>query len=479
MQLEIQVESEVIVTRRDMVGVLEYAVLSGKKVNLISDMYIPGEIMEALLRQLNIVEYDKIFISCDYRCLKKEGLYSFYKEKVQASKYLHIGDNPDSDVVFAEKWGIDAALIKSGFRLLQESFLSHMISKAGTHNARCMVGLFTAGLFNSPFRETDQVKISCCRDLGWLFVAPIISEFMIWLGHEMQKEQYDGVLFAARDGYLIQKLYERMKNKCLNSSLPKGIYFLTSRALCTQAGIEDENDILWLASVKFHGSQQELLHYRFCLDKEDIMEPGEKEEAEYILWHKDKILAKALENRNNYLAYMMEQGIEAEKNYAFFDFVSSGTCQYYLERFVPFKISGKYFCQSITTDKRAEIEIDSLYVNSGIEKADSLLYQNYRYLETIMTSLLPSLHYIDNGQNAIYDQEVRNMQELQFVDEIHTAIEDYFKYFSSMCDWTEEIDMEIAERLYHLMNEEYVKTACKTIESMRLRDDWVREFVEI
>lgn len=478
MQLEIQVESEVIVVRREMVEVLKYAVLSGKKVNLISDMYLPGDIMETFLRQLDIVEYDKVFISCDYRCLKKEGLYLFYKEKVQAGTYLHIGDNPDSDIAFAEKWGINAVLIKSGYKLLQESIFAEIINRARTHNERCMAGLLAACLFNSPFSETGEARISCCKDLGWLFVAPLISEFIVWLGNEMQKEQYDGILFAARDGYLIQKLYDQMKSIRLNAFLPKGIYFLTSRALCTQAGIEDEKDILWLASVKFHGSRQELLRYRFCLDVEDIMEMNGKEEIEYVLLHEDKILAKASENRRNYLVYMMKQDIEANKNYAFFDFVSSGTSQFYLGKFVPFKITGKYFCRSITADEKAKIKIDSLYVNDGVEKADSLLYQNYKYLETIMTSLDPSLRYIDNGQNAIYDEEVRNTEELQFVHEMHAAIEDYFKYFSSMCNWDEKISMGIAELLYHYMENECVTISCKTLDSMRLRDDWVREFAE-
>lgn len=479
-KLEIQVESDVIVARKDMVKILRYAASLGKKINLISDMYLPGNIMERFLQQIGINGYDNIFISCDYRRLKSEGLYSFYKEKVQAATYLHIGDNADSDGVYAEKWGINTALIKSGYRLLRESAFGEIINKVNTHNERCMLGLFCACLFNSPFRETKKIQILCGKDLGWLFIAPIISEFIIWLGYEMQKESYDGILFAARDGYLIQKLYDWMKGIRINSAFPKGIYFLTSRALCTQAGIEDEKDIIWLASIKFHGTKQELLSYRFCLDNEDIIDWNEKEieETEYVLLHRDKILAKAFENRKNYLEYMNDQELRPGNKYAFFDFVSSGTCQYYLERFIPFKIRGKYFCRSITADKRAEMRIDSLYTNNGVEKADSLLYQNYRNLETIMTSLEPSLHYIDSSRRAVYDDEVRNSEELQLICDIQQAIEDYFKYFSAMCDWNEEVNMEIAETLYHYMEEPCVKVVCKSLNSIRLCDDWVREFAD-
>lgn len=481
MQLEVQVESEVIMPRKEMVGILDYARVSGKKVNLISDMYLPSDIMEDLLRQIGIQAYDNLFISCDYRKLKKEGLYSFYKEKVRVDRYLHIGDNTDSDIISAENWGIDTVLIKSGYGLLEKSVFSEIINMAGTHNERCMIGLFCACLFNSPFVKTEKMKISCCEDLGWIFIAPIISEFILWLGKEMQKEHYDGLLLAARDGYLIQKLYKQMQDAHSNTALPRGVYFLTSRALCTQAGIEDEKDITWLSLIKFCGSERELLHHRFCLDDKDILPlNGQKigKITEYVLLHKDKILAKASENRKNYLAYMEEHGVEPGRNYAFFDFVSSGTCQYYLGRFVPFKIKGKYFCRSVTSDEKAELEIDSLYVNDGVEKADSLLYQNYRYLETIMTSLEPSLHYIDDNRNAVYDEEVRSAEELQFVREVHLAIEKYFKYFIAMCDWSEEISVKIAEMLYQYMGAKHVEITCKTLNSMRLRDDWVGEYAE-
>ena len=480
MRLEIQAEADVIVPRKKMVEILNYAVWAGKRVNLISDMYLPSEIMEMLLRQVGISNYENLFISCDYRRLKKEGLFSFYREKIQAEAYLHIGDNPDSDICAAEKWGIDTVLIKSGYKLLEESVFASICNRVKTHNERCMAGLFCANLFNNPFAKTEQIKVTSDEDLGWLFIAPIISEFMLWLGKEVQKEEFDGVLFAARDGYLLQKLYYQMQKDCLDIIFPKGIFFLTSRAICTQTGIEDEEDIRWLATVKFNGSEQELLSHRFCLKAEVIKPLDETAENNvgYVLIHKKEILIQASENRRYYLQYMKNQGIEAGKKYIFVDFVSSGTCQYFLERFVPFKMKGKYFCRSITEDKKRKLKIDSLYINNGVEKADSIIYRNYRYLETIMTSPEPSLHHIDENLKVVYGIETRDKEELQFISDVHKSIEKYFEFFHNMCDWNEKISVEVAEELYQYMNEEHVEITCKTLDSMGLWDDWVREFAE-
>ena len=93
-----------------------------------------------------------------------------------------------------------------------------------------------------------------------------------------------------------------------------------------------------------------------------------------------------------------------------------------------------------------------------------------------MTSPNPSLCYIDEKMEPVYDEEMRNEEELQFIDKMHRSVEEYFRYFQVMCDWNEKIDAKIAEKLYQYMDESYFKITCKTLDSMRLRDDWVREF---
>lgn len=480
-RLELQVESEVIMPRREMIEILEYAFEINKQVSLITDMYLPESIMKEFLRQTGIWKYSHLLVSCDYRQLKQETLFSIYKEKVHAKRYLHIGDNPDSDIRAAQEWGIDTAFVKSGYRLLEESAFSNIYKRMKSHNARCMAGLFCARIFNSPFTKIAKVKISCCEDIGWLFIAPLISVFMHWLKKELTKGNYAGILFSSRDGFLPWKLYLQMQKTRKKDKLPESIYFLTSRALCTLVGIEDNNDIGWLAEIKFNGSEQDILKYRFCLENKDILPTpvsGINGMKEYVMLHRDKIVNRALELRKNYLVYMDKLGIKPGTKYAMFDFVSSGTCQYYLTRFISYVIEGKYFCRSVTEDGRAKLQIDSLYVNEGIEKADSILFKNYRCLETIMTSLTPALRYIDKDLNAIYDEETRSKEELQFIEEIHKAIEEYFRYYIAMCDWQEDIDMTMAEQLYQCMSDKNIEITCKTLDSMLLWDDWVRGFAE-
>ena len=44
-------------------------------------------------------------------------------------------------------------------------------------------------------------------DYGYGICAPLISKFAVWLYETIKKEAVDNILFAARDGYLMQTLY--------------------------------------------------------------------------------------------------------------------------------------------------------------------------------------------------------------------------------------------------------------------------------
>lgn len=500
MQLEIQTEKEVVLPRRDMAELFFYALKSGKKVTLITDMYLPETVMKELLETAGITEYGELFVSCEYRQLKQEQLFSIYKEAVPAKNYLHIGDNPNSDIAAAEQNGMDAVKIKKGLELLKESVFGKLPDMAEGWNEKCMTGLFCAGMFNSPFITPDEQGryiIESPEKEGALFIAPLVSKFMVWLSEELGKDSYDGVLFSARDGYLLQKLYKIM-NERMNKKLPPGRYFLSSRQLTVFTGIKEDKDIIWLSLVKFNGSKEELLRYRFCLSEDEILpeqeilskqqiisgeETSEEEmtgeknltATDYVLCHKDRIYDRVRELRGNYLEYMRELGLKEGGKYVFFDFVSSGTCQYYLNRIAPYELVGKYFCRSVNDDEKKSLNIDSLYVNDGVEKADSYLYQTYRYLETIMTAMTPSVHYVDEALNAVYDEETRTREQLDFVEAIHRSVEEYFVDFMGMYQSDEPLSRDFAEEIYQFMDKKYVRITCQSLDEMELRDDWVRE----
>ena len=84
----------------------------GKKVFLITDMYLRSLHLEKLLRHFTGNDgkfYNKIYASCEFSAAKSTGiLFQIFlkEEKLKPGEVLHIGDNPVSDILKCSECGI-------------------------------------------------------------------------------------------------------------------------------------------------------------------------------------------------------------------------------------------------------------------------------------------------------------------------------------------------------------------------------------
>ena len=157
---------------------------------------------------------------------------------------------------------------------------------------RVKLGLFVSRIFNSPFQfETTEKKICVnnANDIGFMFFAPLISDFVLWL-NEQVAENVDNIWFGARDGYLIQKLYD-----CIGNTTKTSVYFLTSRVAAIRAGVKNLADISYIDEMKFSGTVQEQMQERF-----GIQIPKQVKDKESILDYAKEILSTAEIKRKNY-----------------------------------------------------------------------------------------------------------------------------------------------------------------------------------
>ena len=149
MLYEIEVEREVIVPRYEMVDIFNYCKQAGKKVYIVSDMYMHKEDLEKIINDLGIVGYDKIFVSCEYDTSKPQRLFECYKQEITAQSYLHIGDSFACDIQPSGKLGIDS------FRLMMSSEIWE--EKGGKPSEdfaeRRAQAKELATVYNSPFSQ--------------------------------------------------------------------------------------------------------------------------------------------------------------------------------------------------------------------------------------------------------------------------------------------------------------------------------------
>ena len=89
-----------------------FHILKGKGCRLIavSDMYIPGNFLQEILKGVGYLELEHVFVSCDYGAGKRDGtLQKYVQSKMGNSvRIIHIGDNYSSDVHASKMAGWDA-----------------------------------------------------------------------------------------------------------------------------------------------------------------------------------------------------------------------------------------------------------------------------------------------------------------------------------------------------------------------------------
>lgn len=486
-ELELNVEKKVLTQRKDMVAVFDYAVKNGKRVYLISDMYLPKEMITGILSDLGISGYQDIFVSCDYRTGKEQGLFDIFKTQVNADKYLHIGDNEYADVLAAQKHGIDAFRILSSKQMLGISAFKHLLTYVDSIINRIIIGLFISDVFNSPFslyHSNGRPPINSDNSVGYSFVGPLSTCFINWMVQKVRQDKCNYIIFSARDGYLFHQLYQLMKEFQKPEDLPPSCYMLISRKVGYQSDL-DEEDLKEISNRRYLGTWEELLKDRFDLTEDQIFtseESGAKSLLEYILIHQKEIKEASDEIRKGLKAYIKNLGLNDYHKIAFMDFVSAGTSQCGLSSVIDSELLGYYFIRTFKGNKKKEsLKIESLYKEEGTYHKRYHLKSYYIFLETIYTSLNPSLKGYDGMGNPLFYADKRTEEEKTFVINVQKGITEYFKDYMNIARdlETETKDLELCDSILGCLSRETCQLPDTFLQKLSLYDDYEKRFLPI
>lgn len=421
-RMEWEIDLSLCVPRKKLCEILEKLKEEGKEIYIVSDTYYTKKQLEILLADCGISFYTDIFASCEYGTGKTQELFLRLKDRIGKRPCVHIGDDAIADAESAKRHGIMPFRIFCGLELFEEAGYLGLWEQDDSLSNRIRLGMFVANLFNNPFLfETEEKKICVehARDIGYLFLAPVISDFVLWLDWQIRKFSIRTVWFCARDGYLIKQLYDVLNGGAASD------YFLTSRSAAVRAGIENEQDILYVGGMKFSGTLREQLRERFGLCV------SEADERQNLLEYKDEILENARLHRKNYLAYIQKRKI-SDGPIAFFDFVAKGTTQMYLSRFVKQPFKGFYFLR-LEEENMKGLGLDIVPFYSEDERDKSAIFDDYYILETMLTSPKPSVFGFDGAGEPCYARETRSDADIACFLSAGAGILDYFKEYLNIC----------------------------------------------
>lgn len=456
-RMEIWVEGQVIVPRRKMVEMFQYALTQGKRVSLISDMYFSAQELEKFLNKCGIEGYQHIFVSCDHKRGKDDGsLYDVYKRQVDGGSFLHIGDNRRNDIEQAQRKGMDAFLIYSAYEMWMASSMQKTLTDVNMLEKRCILANLVWKCCEDPFalhKGKGVLIVDSPEKLGYVFLGPLYGEFIDWLVKTAKEYDIERLLLPARDGFLIEQMLKQ------EEALPfESVYFKASRRAVSVAALDSAKDICLLACRGFQGTFGELLERRFGVsaDEKDVWkdkivkEISEKEIVEHVLHYKEKILRHAEKERQEYQHYLAKMSIvdhktemvEADGNWtvgstkrqAIFDFVASGTVQYFLQKLLNESLLGLYFATMNHLNKKYCLEgkVLSAYGNVCSYSSESHVAKHYLFLESIMIDGFPALRCLKKGQ-FVYEEE--NQDSFSFIHCVQDGILAYQRNMKDIKKW--------------------------------------------
>lgn len=473
-ELEWSIDYDLVIPRQEMCDFMSEICNQGKEIYIVSDTYYSTDQLIKLLDKCGITFYTDIFASCEYKTGKTGLLFERMKDRISGKSCLHIGDDVVADVENAEKYGIASCQIYSGVELLELAGYLGLWDNMEQLTERIKVGMFVSRLFNSPFQfETKERRISVknAYDIGYIFFAPMISDFVIWFEEQVKRYDLKNIWFCARDGYLIKKLYDELK-----SDIPS-VYFLTSRTAAIRAGVENEQDIEYVREMKFSGTLAEQLWERFGISGScRIDQNTTSQERLSILDYSDEILKKVSVNRKNYMMYIdrlkMQNG-----DVAFFDFVAKGTSQMYMERLVANHLKGLYFLQLEEEYMRDKgLDIVSFYKKE--ERDSSAIFDNYYILETMLTSPMPSVKEFDENGEPCYAQETRKDKDIVCFLKAQEGIFNYFKTYLKICPGSEmKADKKLDELFLMLIHG--ITILDKNFEELKVEDPFFNRMTDV
>lgn len=263
-EIEIKFEERILTIHKNNKEIYDYALNMDKKIIIVSDMYLPKDIIEKILIKNNYKNYYKLYLSSDLMLTKSTGnLYKYIIDdlNVEPSAIMHIGDNYHSDFNNAKLYGINSIFVEK----IIDTFLKNNTRAWNLLNENkdnigvsIMLGLLAFNCFNK------KNKNNYWHNFGFLYGGPAVFTYMNWLKKQVVENEIKEVLFVARDGYSLKKVFDIIKPEYIKTHYiyaPRIIYYLITL---------DLNLHLKYHTVEFFDMIKSILEY--CKDKDKYLQ---------------------------------------------------------------------------------------------------------------------------------------------------------------------------------------------------------------
>jgi len=252
-EYELATESTMLVPRTEFVAWLKELKGQGKRIFIMSDIYLPAAHLERLAERAGLMQYtEAVASSADTFLAKASGkAFPLLQEKYGLDKgaWLHVGDNPISDGLRPAEFGIQALVLHDSTEKWRKAIVKRYYNYGDGRpfwRGRCLQQLMM------PLEAENEARHPLYVE-GYNFFAPLIGSFVQRIAERCRELKIRKVFFFSREGWTFKKVWEAAVPALYpDGQLPAVEYLYVSRmalagASCAYQGLTRTNaDIAFL-----------------------------------------------------------------------------------------------------------------------------------------------------------------------------------------------------------------------------------------
>ncbi|MBQ1194346.1 MAG: glycosyltransferase [Lachnospiraceae bacterium] len=289
MQQEKELEINFCMQRNIGKELFELAKFLGKKIIIVSDMYLDVTTIETILKKNGYVGYDELYISSDKGYLKGTGElfeYVIKNNDLLPDKFLHIGDNYYCDIEKSALMGMDNVYLPKAFDVYQNVVdgistnncykmteeVNPLLSGKGIENKsigfKCMLAMVANKYFDNPFRYFHPKSDfnSDASFVGYYNMGMYLTGVLTWVIDKVKEKKCNRIIFMARDGFLLKKAYDYLYDNGI-TEIPS-LYIYASRKAMLPLMVKEREDFNCLPIVYQQYTPNMILELLdFCTNK--------------------------------------------------------------------------------------------------------------------------------------------------------------------------------------------------------------------
>ncbi|WP_183359265.1 HAD family hydrolase [Geomonas limicola] len=319
----------------------------GKKVIFVSDMYLPGSVVQGMLQKLGLFDSgDTLYISSEQQQTKGGGgLFRVVLEHegCRPEELWHIGDNRHSDFTVPKALGISAVHVTGAFLTKNEEILLGEGDLAGQYLAGA------ARLARLKERGPSRADHEALYQLGAALAGPVFVSYLFWIAARIRETGVRRLYFVSRDGQILHELAQVLFR---NEDLELRYLYGSRQAWHLPALTEiTEQELYWITIADPHLSIR-VLAGRLLLDplvvQEALRADGLDRDVDIVFDDRDirllreilvkpgelatRVKARAADLRHDAVGYLRQEGLFDEVPWALVDLGWFGNMQDSLQK---------------------------------------------------------------------------------------------------------------------------------------------------